>query len=280
MTDPAPRQVIEAVASGRRYRTVDPALVERLVAEELPRSATPDEAVKRVKRRLHQAVGAYRQPSQRTLQPIRDAWHGDLGDPAVRAACRALLTTHASTRERLAELDGFYPRTWEAAGGVPTSLLDLGCGLGPLALPWMALAAEARITAVDTDASLLAVVDGFLALVGQPHATLLADLAAAELPPLPAADVALLLKLVPILDRQDRGAAARLLRRLDVHAAVVSFPVRSLGGRQKGMHRSYRTRLLALAVELEDRGVRVAEASVAGELVFVLHFAAGPAPDA
>jgi hypothetical protein len=87
-------------------------------------------------------------------------------------------------------------------------------------------------------------------------------------PPAETADVAFLLKLVTTLDRQDPGAAGRLLRRLQAHHAVVSFAARSLGGRG-GRERTYRERLDQLVRE-SGRVHAVAEASVPNELVFVL----------
>ena len=107
----------------------------------------------------------------------------------------------------------------------------------------------------------------FLALVGQPHAIHARDLVADGPPPV-RADVALLLKLVPLLDRQDPAAAARVLRALDARHAVVSFPSRSLGGARRGMAATYRERLDDLAAETGTGEVR--EASVSNELVFVL----------
>ena len=81
--------------------------------------------------------------------------------------------------------------------------------------------------------------------------------------------MALLLKLVTTLDRQDPAAAARLIRALRVKHAVVTFPRRSLGGRGKGMERTYRARLDRLVADA-GRVTAVTEASVPGELVFVL----------
>ena len=258
-------EIVERVLRSSRYRDVDRTLLARLAEEELGRSRTADEAVKRVKRRLHQAVGAFRGRS-RTIDAIAAAWTGDLADPSFRAALADALARHASTRERAGDLDGFYRRVW-AHTGVPRSLLDLGCGLGPLALAWMDLAADATYAAMDVDRRPLALVDQFLALVGQPHRVEARDLVIS--PPTDEADVALLLKLVPTLDRQDPGAATRLLRALRVHHAVVSFPRRSLGGRGKGQERTYRARLEQLVADA-GRVRHVAEASAASELVFVL----------
>ncbi len=255
--------IVERVRRSSRYRDVDPALVGRLAAEELPRARNADDAVKRVKRRLHQAVGAFRGASPKSS--LATAWGGDLHDSSFRAACVDVMRGHASTRERLPHLDGFYAGIW-ARTGVPGRVLDLGCGLNPLALPWMGLGGAAY-HAHDVDERQLATVRGFLSLVGQPHEVRATDLVAQT--PGDVADVALLLKLVTTLDRQDPGAATRLLRGLRVRHAVVSFAAGSLGGRADARGRTYRRRLQRLAEEAG--GVReVAEASVPGELVFVL----------
>jgi 16S rRNA (guanine(1405)-N(7))-methyltransferase len=259
-------EIVERVLRSRRYRGVDRSMLARLVGEELPRSRNADDAVKRVKRRLHQAVGAFR-ASRRSgpLAAIRAAWMGDLADASFRAACAAALGAHASTAERVASLDRFFTDIWRRTG-VPRRLVDIGCGLGPLALPWMEID-DAHYLATDIDRDALETVDAFLTLVAQPHDVLVADAVSGA--PADRADVALLLKLVTTLDRQDPDAAARLLRGLRAHHAVVSFPARSLGGRGRGMERTYRARLERLAAEVE-RVRAVAEVSVPGELVFVL----------
>jgi 16S rRNA (guanine(1405)-N(7))-methyltransferase len=252
-------EIVERVRRSSRYRAVDPALVARLAAEELPKARNTDDAVKRVKRRLHQAVGAFRSARGASA----GAWPA--GDPAaLREAALAAMREHSSTRERAPHLDGFFAPIWEVTG-TPASVLDLGCGLNPLALPWMGIG-DAMYHAIDVDAGTLDVARGFLESVGQPHIAEVRDLVA-DVPAEPA-DVALLLKLVTTLDRQDADAAPRLLRGLRVDHAVVSFAARSLGGR--GNHeRAYRSRLERLVADAV-RVRRVAEASVPGELVFIL----------
>lgn len=237
-------EIVERVRRSSRYRDVDPALVERLTAEELPKSRNADDAVKRVKRRLHQAVGAFRS--------------GMAGDEPMRS--------HASTRERLPYLGSFYQRTWSITG-VPSSILDLGCGLNPLALPAMGLAPDARYVAIDVDERPLAAVRAYLEQSGQPHEVRTLDLVSSV--PDDAADVALMLKLVTTLDRQDPDAATRLLQRLRARHAVVSFALRSLGGLADARAVTYRRRMDRLVADV-GRVSTTAEASVPGELVFVL----------
>jgi 16S rRNA (guanine(1405)-N(7))-methyltransferase len=265
-------EIVERVLRSRRYHDVDQALVERFAAEELLRSRNADEAVKRVKRRLHQAVGAFRGASRDdSLEAVRAAWTGDLAAPSFRAAAADVLATHASTRERLPDIGAFYGQIW-ALTGVPSRVLDVGCGLGPIALPWMGLPASTAYHALDADRRPLVTVRGFLELVGQPHRVEAVD--AVREPPTDPADVALLLKLVTTLDRQDADASGRLLAELPVRHAVVSFTRRTLGGRRRGLETAYRERLDRLVRDV-PRVRSVTERSVPGELVFVL--ALGPA---
>ena len=256
-------EIVERVVRSSRYRDVDRSLLSRLAAEELPRARNPEDAVKRVKRRLHQVVGAFRGAPQRNA--IEEAWNGDLTGSAFRAACIEALRGHASTRERIPHLESFYAGIW-ARTGVPARICDVGCGLNPLALPWMGIG-DATYLATDVDQRPLQAVSAFFELVGQPHEVRTQDVVTE--PPTDEADVALLLKLVTTLDRQDPQAATRILQTIRARHAVVSFATRSMGGRGDGRDRIYRSRMERLVAEARHVSA-VAEASVPSELVFVL----------
>lgn len=260
--------VLARVAVSRRYRHVAEEVVRRLAAEEIAKSRNLADAEKRTKRRLHQIFGAYTgQPDypQRLLALARTVEGGD--QEAVREVCRAAMATHVSTRERLPVLDRFYAELF-AITGVPAVVCDVACGLNPLAVPWMSLPSGARYLACDIDAQLVAFVAGALELFGVEARVDLRDVVTA--PPEYAGDVALLLKSVPCLDQQDPGAAARVLAGLRARHIVVSFPSQSIGGRAKGMERTYRARFAALLDELGWQRRRVEELELPAELVFVI----------
>ena len=72
-----------------------------------------------------------------TMTPPTSSWNGPMqkdSEPELKSACRDILTLHSSTRERLPILDRFYRAVFEITGQ-PASILDLGCGLNPLACP-------------------------------------------------------------------------------------------------------------------------------------------------
>ena len=260
-------EVIARVLESARDRDVDRSLLGRLAAEEAPRARSVDDAAKRVKRRLHQAVGAYRgRPAATAADELLATWSGRWDEP-MREACRRALGRHASTRERAAEIDRFHAAIWTAAGATPRRLLDVACGLNPLALPFMGLDATAEYLACDADRRVLDEVESCRQLVGQPHRTWACDLVTGA--PAEPADVALVLKTIPLLDRQDAAAAARLLAGLRAPRIVVSFPSRSLGGRG-GLDRAYRRRMATLVDELDGRVAASTELRFDSELVFVL----------
>jgi len=257
--------VVARVLASRRYRTLAPALVRRLTLEELPKARNDADAEKRVKRRLHQIFGAYatRLGYQGILTALRQA--ADSGDPAaLRDACRAAMAGHASTRERLPLIERFYDAIFSVTGP-PASLLDTGCGLNPLAAPWMRLPAGCEYLAVDIDLELVEFLNAALPLLGVGGRAEPIDVV--DTPPAGHFDVALLLKAVPCLDQQRPGIAAGLLASIHATWFVVSYPTRSLGGHGKGMARTYRASFEAIADHLQRPFTPL---EFPGELVFVL----------
>jgi 16S rRNA (guanine(1405)-N(7))-methyltransferase len=241
-------EVVAAVRAGAKYRAVDPALVAALSARELAAGARPKDAAKAVKNKLHQVAGAYQ------AEPLQaGAWLAEASrllapDPAankpaaaalaeLRPLCRAAMARHASTRERLPILDDFYTQIFADLPPI-RSLLDLACGLNPLALSWMDLPEGAAYWACDIYADQADFLNRWFALVGQAGEAFLWDLANNPPPPR-AADVVLLLKALPCLQQIDRTIGRRLLDALDAPTLIVSYPAHSLGGRKHGMPDHY-----------------------------------------
>jgi 16S rRNA (guanine(1405)-N(7))-methyltransferase len=153
-----------------------------------------------------------------------------------RTALRQVMANHASTRERLPFLDTFYTTVLSDLPPIH-SVLDLACGLNPLARAWMPLAEDARYYACDIYQDQVDFLNQFFGLDGQQGKALLANLL--ESVPTQAVDVALLLKTIPCLEQLDRSIGTRLLAQINAPVIVVSFPARSLGGRGKGMVQNY-----------------------------------------
>jgi 16S rRNA (guanine(1405)-N(7))-methyltransferase len=258
-------QVVTAVRESRKYRHICPDTILRTATWAAARSRSAKEATKRAKRKLHQVYGAYLDgwDPGALSELVEGVPHGaDL--ESVRPICTAVMQQHTSTRERLDVIEGFYGKILGVTG-VPRRVLDLGCGLHPFALPWMGLPEDVEYAAWDIDGRVVALVNGFFARVGLPQAARCQDVFAAEAGD--EVDLAFLLKMLPCLEQQEKGSGARLLGRIRAPFVVVSFPARSLGGRDKGMAAHYGGTMEAT---LSDSGWRAEKIEAGRELLYVI----------
>jgi 16S rRNA (guanine(1405)-N(7))-methyltransferase len=258
-------EIVSAVAGSKKYHAICPDTIRRIAARELAAHGSAKPAVKATKRRLHQVYGAFEgefdyEAAYRQLEVA----YGEGSEAAIKAACRRILEMHSSTRERLPLLEGFYPAIFERTGQ-PATILDLGCGLNPLALPWMGLAAGTGYVALDIDANRVRFLNRYLALTGFEPLARCQDILSQ--PPEDVADVALLLKMSPSLERQEPGVTLRLLERLRTPYVVLSFAVKSLGGREKGMAKQYQQQFTTW---MDDQRWPVEQLAFETELVFVV----------
>jgi 16S rRNA (guanine(1405)-N(7))-methyltransferase len=259
------QNLVAAVQAGAKYRHIDPALVRAIGAAELKKQRSFKDAVKATRNKLHQVGSAYQEagiPYERLAAGL-DAL-GAAPDPhALRAWCRGAMQLHASTQERLPLLERFFAETLATIAPLE-SVLDLACGLNPLAIPWMPLAPGARYFACDIYADMTSFLNHFFPAAGVDGQAWVCDLAAAV--PQQAVQVALLLKTIPCLEQLDKSIGARLLDAVPAEHLLVSFPARSLGGRSKGMRGNYATHFHALA---EGRFSRVLSFQFASEIAFL-----------
>jgi 16S rRNA (guanine(1405)-N(7))-methyltransferase len=240
-------QVVESLAKGGRYSQVDEALVRRLALVELSKRAGLKDVVKAVKNKLHQVGGAYQEGNL-----DYNSWLADLtaakglNPEQFRLSLSRIMEHHASTRERLPLLDGFYAA---CLAGLPPihSVLDIACGLNPLSIPWMGLADGVRYLAVDIYQDMISFLNGALVLMLVDGQAATCDVIT-DCPAQPV-DLALALKTIPCLEQIDKNAGEHLLSSIQAKVMLISFPLRSLGGRDVGMAANYEKRFLHIAAE-------------------------------
>lgn len=279
LNDLALAQVVAKLVQSPKYRDICEATLGRIARWAVQRHPEARDAEKAAKRKLHQIYGAYVTPNLlKKAGALVEALPPDADYGQVEACCEAILRLHASTRERLDYVAELYAAVWRLTGR-PKSVLDLACGLNPLALPWMGLPEDVSYTCIDIDHRLIALIDRLFQLaVRQERRTGFQPVFAARCddilvsPPTDTPDVALLMKTLPCLEQQEAGASLRLLGELRARHVVVSFPTRSLGGRQCGMERNYGELIDELASNL---GWQSEKLSYPNEAVYVLTTAAG-----
>jgi len=256
-------ELVVSVARSPKYRGICPELVRGIGARELDANDDLREATKQTKTKLHQVIGIYR-GTRPDYAAVLAALRRTGSPDETRAACFSGMRLHRSTKERLPILTRFYQET---LGGIesPRTVLDIACGLDPLAIPWMPLSPGATYLAFDADADITAFVGDALPLMGVQGSATACDVTTS--PPRQRADLALVLKVLPCLEQLRRGAGERLLDALDAEYLLVSFPTRGVSGRDRGMAEHYERSFLELA---SGRPWQVQRFEFPGELAFLV----------
>jgi 16S rRNA (guanine(1405)-N(7))-methyltransferase len=132
-----------------------------------------------------------------------------------------LLSTHASTKERLP----FYKKVYEQIfkiTGKPESVLDIGCGLNPVSYPDR----DAKYVGVDIDRKLCLAVEEYFSIAGVEGECKIVDVKGIQqIKSLPKSDVAFVFKLLELIEKGEGHKLSELLiQALPAKWVVVSFP--------------------------------------------------------
>lgn len=198
----------------------------------------------------------------------------DLADPAaVRTEALRLLAGHASTAERMDDYPDLLRIIAEAAPDPIEDLtvVDVGCGIHPLALLAFDAVRPARYVALDRDQRAIAVLQHFEpAYLPTLLDARVVDASSEELPRPEHPSMGIMLKYLTVAERTTAGAASTALE-LDVDRLVVTGNVESLAKRQRIAERERRQ----LRRLIDDSGREVIDTfDLPSEIGFVL----GPRP--
>lgn len=220
--------LLDKLLHSRKYQDVCPDTVRRIFSECLLKYKKPKDAEKAAREQLHGITGAFNALSDSAR---RDAMQLAPGDDD---ALTALLKRHASTRERLPleRMDALYDQIFSITGR-PGRILDLACGLNPV---YLLHRFDCDVVGVDVSRGCVELID---ASASKGSRGICADLLCEDAVPDERFDLCLLFKILPLLERQRSGAATAVLERVNAAHIVVSFPTRTLGGRNVGMEENY-----------------------------------------
>ncbi len=210
-------ELLDKLLSSKKYRDVCPDTIRRLITECEGRYKKAKDMEKAVREKLHGITSAFMTDTE-----YKRALESD--------SIEEILSGHASTRERmpLAAMDALYDRLFPEA---PASVLDLACGLNPVYLTERY--PSARVTGVDISGQSVSIMQR--RGIDARHGDLLCEGAI----PAERYEAALLFKILPLLERQKSGSAAEILQQINAERIIVSFPTRTLGGRNVGMEENY-----------------------------------------
>jgi 16S rRNA (guanine(1405)-N(7))-methyltransferase len=253
--------IVDAVLRSRKYRSLYRPTVEHIV-ETLSSRYPPKQLEHEVKRKLHQIWGAYftRPNFEKLLAKVEAEKIAGLEPQTI---IKPLLLLQTSTSERIPVLPDFYTRIFEVTG-MPKKVVEYGCGVNALSYLWMPKGIQ--YVGMDVDTDLMNFLNGVFRLLRleQNASVQLGDILEDAFLP---GDVSLLLKVLVIFERQREGSSSAILEALPSRYVVVSFPTRSLSGKERGMKKHYTELFTGL---VSGRGWRMETVEFESELVFVV----------
>jgi len=196
------------------------------------RSSEYKDLIKAVRAVLRRNVSLYEGDGSRHREVLIAELRQSSNEEQRQEIITHLLSTHASTRERLP----FYKIVYEkifAITGKPETVLDIGCGLNPISYPDN----DATIIGVDIDRNLCSVVGQYFDIAGIEGECRVVDVKGLQqIKTLPKADVAFVFKLLEIIEKgEGHKLSENLLKALPARWLVVSFP--TMTSSQKPMRR-------------------------------------------
>ncbi len=259
-------RLIEAVLASSKYKNIDVDFIRYIGMQEISRHHNLKEAIKSTKNKLHQVGGAYQ-----TSAPRYSVWLDELkfakrsgNEEHFLETCKWIMQYHSSTRERLPILEQFYSTIFANLPPV-NSVIDIACGLHPLAIPWMPLNERVQYIACDIYEDMIGFLNESMALMPVQGSGKVSDVIHSC--PKQKVDIAFILKAIPCLEQVDKSAGQRLLETINADHLVVSFPAHSLGGKSKGMIANYESRFYKL---VEHKPWSIQRFEFPGELVFLI----------
>lgn len=258
----AGKEVARLVLSSKAREHVPSSLAEGIARQELAKGFGEKEAVKRLKGRLHQLMLSF-EPDAGRVFSLEERMRKNTDRDELKNLALEGLKLHSSTKERLCHMEEAYSFCFSNLR--PSSVLDLACGMNPLALPWMGLPDDVIYTAADASGLCGRLVGAFFATWKANGSFTQTDLSADM--PEGSYDVALLLKALPTLDRIQEGLGIRCLAAVRAPYVVVSFPTKSLGGCEVGMEGFYAGRF---EKDAASAGWRLKKAVIGGELFYLV----------
>ena len=219
-------ELLDKLLTNKKYKYVCPDTVKRVLSECEGKYKKAKDIEKAAREKLHGITSAFMTETEyKRALSLCETEH-------TEENMAHLLSCHASTRERLplAAMDELYTRIFDITG-IPDTLLDLACGMNPVYLAYRY--PEMRIRCEDISGQCINVIQKFSEITEAATGDLLINVPEEEY------NVALLFKVLPLLDRQESGAADRVLNAIQAKYIVCSFPTRTLGGRNVGMEDNY-----------------------------------------
>ncbi|MCP4218373.1 MAG: hypothetical protein GY765_27295 [bacterium] len=238
-------KMVRELEVNKKYSALSYDTIAGVVSLELSKHNSPKNARKAIRKKLHLILADYLSELNfpRAELTLKEAFQSENPDN-IDNACLAVLQRHASTRERIRDMEDFYASIFKVTGS-PKRVADLACAFNPFSLRWMNLPADTRYDVYDNNKKTVGLLNYYFQLAGCNASAVLRDILCDPLGSAdPSVDVAFLFKMYHCLEHRQKGAGWQVVKHTDAKWLAVSFPSCNLAGRKADIWGNYRDFLL------------------------------------
>lgn len=227
-------RIYNEVISSKKYKNITEDLIKRLIEREINKPYTQKELVKSVKRKLHQVGNAFK--TNISYQYFIEKLNNANNEDEIRNMCFEIMDYQSSTKERKVIINNFYDTIFVDIDKI-NSIMDLGCGLNPISIMWVNNYKDIDYYAFDIYSDMMDFLSFYFRTVNINGRCYTWDIISNI--PDNNVDAVFLFKILPCIEQLEKGFSIKLLEQLNSKYMFISFPTKTIGGKNKDMANYY-----------------------------------------
>lgn len=251
------QEIKNHILGSKNYSGLCESTIDKLIDRETPKFKKKKDIEQSVRAKLHAWVNMFYINPDKLLKNVEITNNNEFW--------KELLNLHVSTKERVEFLEEFYSDIDKFIGN-SHSILDLGCGFNPIAYFLYSKYSNIDYTAIDVEKNGIELLKNYFEKTNRKAKAEVIDIL--DFKSEKEYDMVFLFKILPLLEQQTKGFSKKLLKVLKTKYLCISFPTRSLSGKNVGMYTKYKKDIEELLKE-SDYSL-VFEKEYKNEVLFVL----------
>lgn len=231
-------EILNQVKDNKKYRTISDEIVMQEIDNYLkknPNERLNKSMIKEIRKNLHRLYSSYLRGDKNKRLKLLEGLRKDPNDLEI---IRKILKTAASAKERLDDYPEIYQNIFEITKK-PMTIIDLGCGLNPISIPFMGLD-DLTYHAYDIDHEDIKFLNEFFKIKNiDGKAEILDAKNIDQIKKLPSSDIVFMFKLLDLINTKNDKPGEELIKVLmnKTRFIVASFATKTLGGRPMNLPR-------------------------------------------
>ena len=253
------KTVLDSIKDSKNYKDICSKTIEKLVEQESPKYKKNKDIEQSVRTKLHLWAKMFFSDFNKSKKALLS------GEKLDREFYLQVIKRHCSTTERYDFLEEFFDDILSNCGEI-NSVIDIGCGFNPISYICFAKKHAKKYFAYDIVGECIEFLNLCFKDLEKDYVASVLD--ASQDTPTEVADVAFLFKILPLLEQQKQGKSKELINSLNAKKFVVTYPTKTLGGKNVGMYNKYKEDLNDLC---KNCGLKmIFEKEYKNEIMFIL----------